>query len=266
MTTMARARVVVADDEPLARDGLVRSIGRLVAERAIEPIDVVAACHDGASTERAIREHRPDVLIVDIAMPNRTGLEVLEQLEPEATPPAIIFLTAYDEHALRAFGVRALDYLVKPVPESRLAESLRRALTRVAEVRALAAELERGEDLAAPPKEPGRYLRQLVVPDRGARVVIPVDDIEWIEGETYYVRIHRAGDRSRLLRERMSVLERALDPSEFFRSHRSAIVRLSRVRAIRAETPHSWTVAMSNGDTAPLSRDKHRQLEELLRS
>ena len=254
-------RVVIVDDEPLAREGLAASVRSLVERGDAPQSTVVATCHNATTATVALREHSPDVLLVDIQMPRVTGLELLEQLEPEAVPPAVIFVTAYEQHALRAFDVRALDYLVKPVPEARLAESLRRAATRVAEVRALRASLDTPPAVpAATPDVP--YLRQLIIPDRGARIVVPVSEIEWIEGETYYVRVHTAG-RARLLRERLRVLADALDPSEFFRTHRSAIVRIDLVREIRSEA-YSMHVVLANGARVPLSRDRVKQLEELL--
>jgi two-component system LytT family response regulator len=252
-------RAVVIEDEPLARDGLAASIRALVAEGQLPPIDVVATADSGVSGTEAILRERPDVALVDIAMPRMSGMEMVERLEPEATPPALVFVTAYGEHALQAFGVRALDYLVKPVPEARLRDALLRAATRVAEVRALRASLEAPAPLPGAPAAP--YLRQIVIPDRGVRLVVPVDEVEWIEGETYYVRVHTA-TRGRLLRERLGALEAALDPAVFFRSHRSALVRLDRVREIRADGPYSSHLVLASGARAPLARDRMRALEE----
>lgn len=258
----APLRAVIVDDEPLARDGLARSIARLVTAGELPPITVVATCDGAPSARDALRRLTPDIVLVDVQMPGMSGIELLESLEPEAIPAAVLFVTAYDSHALRAFGVHALDYLVKPVPEARLRDALHRAATRVAEVRALRAMLEPPPTLAPTPAAP--YVRQIVIPERGVRRVVPVHEIEWIEGETYYVRIHAQG-RGRLLRERLGALEAALDPSEFFRTHRSAIVRLALVRELRAESPHSSSVLLATGARVPLARDRHRRLEELLR-
>lgn len=256
-------RVVVVDDEPLAREGLVRAIADLVAAGEVPPMEVVAQAGSGVTGGETIREHRPDVALVDIAMPRMSGMEMVEALEPEATPPALVFVTAYGEHALRAFGVRALDYLVKPVPDARLREALHRAVVRVAEVHALRASLAAPQPLPArTPQAP--YLTRIEIPDRGVRTWVPVDEIEWIQGETYYVRIHAAG-RGKLLRERMGALEEALDPAVFFRAHRSALVRIGAVREIRAESPYSCSVLLASGARAPLARDRRARLEELLR-
>ena len=257
-------RVVVVDDEPLAREGLEESIEHLVAAGQVPSMTVISACESGPEALAAIREHSPEIALVDVQMPIVSGLEMLAQLEPEVMPPAVIMVTAHAEHALGAFGVRALDYLVKPVPRAVLADSLRRAATRVAEVRALRAAMEAPPPLpAATPAEP--YLRRVVVPDRGQRLIVPVDDIVWIEGETYYVRVHTAR-HSRLLRERLGALADALDPAEFFRTHRSAIVRLAQVREIHIDGAYSAHVVLASGAHVPLSRDRVRELEAILRT
>ena len=257
-------RVVVVDDEPLAREGLAESIARLVSEGAIPHMTIAAACEAAEQALGAIREMTPDVALVDVSMPTTSGLDMLAQLEPETMPPAVIMVTAHSEHALRAFGVRALDYLVKPVPLAVLATALERAATRVAEVRALRAATEIAPPLPAPtPAEP--YLRQIVIPERDQRLVVPVDEITWIQGESYYVRVHTAR-QSRLLRERLGALADALDPTKFFRSHRSAIVRLAAVREVHIDGPYSASVLLTTGERVPVSRDRVRVLEGLLRS
>lgn len=259
MTTALR--IVVIDDEPLARAGLEDSVARLVAAGELPPMSVVASADSGVTGAEAIRQHSPDVALVDVAMPRLGGLAMLEQLEPECTPPAVIVVTAYTDHALDAFGVRALDYLVKPVPEARLRDALLRAAQRVAEVNALRASAEPTGIVARQKGEP--YLRQLVLAERGLRLVIPVDEVEWIQGETYYVRIHTRG-HSRLLRARLGALEEMLDPARFFRTHRSAIVRLDLVREIRADSPYASSVVLATGAKVPLSKERQRRLEDVL--
>ena len=257
-------RVVIVDDEPLAREGLVESIARLTTRGEIASMQVVASCETAAAGRSAILALSPDIALVDVQMPVTSGLEMLAALEPESLPPAVLMITAHTQYALDAFGVRALDYLVKPVPLATLAAALNRAATRVAEVRALRA----ATDLA-PPLPRGTttqpYLRQLVIPDRGQRTVVAVEDIVWIEGETYYVRVHTARG-GRLLRERLGALADALSPADFFRTHRSAIVRLAAVREICIDGPYSASVVLTNGARVPLSRDRVRSLEEHLRS
>ena len=241
-------RAIVVDDEPLARDGLADDLRQL-------GVDVVGSCGDGYSARAMIAAVRPDAVFLDIHMPEMDGFEVLEQLEPEDTPPVVIFVTAYDQHAVRAFEARALDYLLKPVSSARLGETVSRAQHRLEELRA-----HRDASSPGDPSLNGT-LSQIVVRDRNEVIVIPVSDLEWIEAETYYVRLHAANMRPRLLRERMSVLESRLDPSRFFRTHRSAIVRLDLVRAIRSASRYEHSVLLSTGATVPLSRDRKAELE-----
>ena len=252
---MIQLRAIVVDDELLARDGLTSDLESL-------GIQVVAACGDGLAARDAIARLHPDLLFLDVEMPEVDGFAVLEELEPEDVPPAIIFVTAYDQHAVRAFGARALDYLLKPVAPRRLRDAVERGAQRVKEARALrdASSAPQGSDAAAG----APYLTQLIVRERDQVTVIPIGALEWIEAETYYVRLHAAGMRPRLLRERMSVLESRLDPTQFVRTHRSAIVRLHLVRAIRAISRYEHSVVLSGGASVPLSRDRRARLEVLL--
>ena len=249
-------RAIVVDDELPAREGLA-------ADLTSFGVDVVASCPDGRATQQALRELHPDVLFVDVEMPEIDGFALLESLEPEELPPAIIFVTAYDEHALRAFEARALDYVLKPFARERIRAAVERANQRVREARALAESIGR-EDAGADEERSG-YLERLVIRARDNSVVIPVSELDWIEADTYYVRLHTTNGRSRLLRERMTVLEAQLDPAVFFRTHRSAIVRLDRVRSIRTVSRYEHTVMLASGARVPLSRDRRARLDALLR-
>jgi two-component system LytT family response regulator len=245
-------RAIVVDDELLAREGLSGDLERL-------GIRVVAASGDGYSAREAIATLKPDLLFLDVEMPEVDGFAMLDGLEPEDIPPAIIFVTAYDQHALRAFEARALDYLLKPIAPLRLRDAVQRAVRRVEESRALRDTAQQGDDSTADP-----YLTQLVIRDREQVTIVPVSELEWIEAETYYVRIHAHAARPRLLRERMGVLESRLDPDRFFRSHRSAIIRLDLVRVIKTISRYEHSVVLSTGAHAPLSRDRRARLESLL--
>lgn len=261
-------RAIIADDEPLAREGL-----RLMLEG--EPgVTVVAECANGLETCAAVLEHRPDVLFLDIEMPELDGFATLDRLEPEDVPPAVVFVTAFDQHALRAFDARALDYILKPVAPEKLATAVDRAARRVREARALRYALDHESELdeatSSYAMEEARTgeLTRLVVRDHRGTTVVPVDDLEWIEAATYYVRLHRRGGadgHQLLLRERMHVLESSLDPQLFFRSHRSAILSLDCVREIRAPSSYEGLVVLASGAKAPLSREKRARLESLLR-
>jgi two-component system LytT family response regulator len=254
----ARYTVVIVDDEPLARDGLRDAVDRVGVPR----VDVVAVCENAIIALERIRELEPDILLLDIAMPVLDGFAMLERLEPEATPPAVIFVTAYDEHAVRAFAADVLDFLVKPVADARLGAALERAVRRVSEARVLRAALAPANAERARPVGAG-FLQQLMIPERGRQHVVPVGDIEWIEGDTYYVRVHAAG-RVRLLRERMSVLEASLDPAAFVRTHRSALVRADLIRELRAESPYSYSALLASGARVPVSRERYKALEARL--
>ncbi len=247
-------RVVIVDDEPLAREGLRDAVARL----GIVGVEVIALCEHGMQALTVIHAQAPDILLLDIAMPVLDGFAMLERLEPEATPPAVIFVTAYDEHAVRAFEAEAIDFLVKPVRDERLHVALDRAVRRVNQGRTLRATLEPPADAV-----PAQYLRQLVIPERGRQLVIPVDDVDWIEGDTYYVRVHAQG-RVRLLRERLSRLEAFLDPSQFHRTHRSALVRIDRIRELRAESQYSYSALLANGARVPVSRERYKALNDRL--
>src|SRR4051812_16878543 len=187
-------RVVIVDDERLAREGLCDAVQRL----DMPELTVAALCENGVAALDVIRSIEPEILLLDVAMPVLDGFAMLERLEPEATPPAVIFVTAYDEHAVRAFEAEALDYLVKPVADARLATALERGIRRVNEARTLRASLEG----SSPTAEHTPFIQQLLIPERERQVMIPVGEIEWIEGDTYYVRVHSRG-RARLLRERL---------------------------------------------------------------
>ena len=252
-------KAVLVDDEPLAREGLRSLLSEIPA------IEVVAECANGYEACEAIVKHRPDVLFLDIAMPELDGFATLERLEPEDMPPAIVFVTAYDAHALRAFEARALDYILKPVSPERLAGAVERASQRVRESQALRDAIERESGMSAT----GTKLERLIIRDHTGTTVVPVDDIEWIEAATYYVSLHRrnkSDGRRLLLRERMHLLESRLDPAIFFRTHRSAIVRLDAIRGIGGKSSYEYHVVLASGALAPLSRDRRARLESLLKN
>jgi two-component system, LytTR family, response regulator len=254
--SLATLRIVIVDDEPLARDGLRDAIARV----AVPGVEVAATCENAIVALGVIRSLEPEILLLDIAMPVLDGFAMLEQLEPESTPPAIIFVTAYDEHAVRAFEAEALDFLVKPVPDARLGAALQRAVHRVAEARALRTAIDSSDDAGAPTK----FLQHLVIPERGRRLVVPVDAVEWIEGDTYYVRVHAEG-RVRLLRQRLSWLEAALDTTKFVRTHRSALVRIDLIREIAAESAYSFSARLASGAKVPVSRERLKRVEASIR-
>ena len=261
----ARLRVLVVDDEPL---GVRRLLNLLRNEPEIE---VVGTAEDGEAAIAAIAELTPDLVFLDIQMPRKTGLDVVQEVGPERMP-VTIFVTAYDQFALRAFDLAAVDYLVKPFDNERFAEALRRArrkieLERIGSVqdrlRALLAQVVNLE--GAPPQPPAasRYLERIPVHARGKTRVVAVDDIDFITASGVYAELH-VGRIEHLVRESLQNLEDRLDPQHFFRIHRSAIVRISLIEALLRGEGGDYKVRLRTGATLKLSRYRRAELEERL--
>jgi two-component system LytT family response regulator len=245
-----RLSAVIVDDEPPAR----RTLELLLAREA--DVEVVAACGDGAAAVEAIVQGRPDLVFLDIQIPGGDGFEVLRQLNP-SDRPAIAFVTAFDEYAVRAFEAHAVDYLLKPFSDERFAAMVERLreVVRLKYLGQIEDEIKRRLDallqatspvIVAPPG-------QLVVRDGHRTMVLPFADIEWIEAEDYYVRIHASGRRP-LVRRSLHSLAAELEPAGFVRVHRSAIVNLGHVREIRSGSTGDHEVVLSSGTVVRLSR------------
>ena len=263
---MSRIRVVIVDDEPLAR----RGIRQLLA--AHDDVEVAGEARDGREAVRMLRALEPDLVFLDVQMPELDGFAVLRALD---TLPAVIFVTAFDTFAVRAFELHALDYLVKPLHEARFHQAVARARERLRSREAvelarrlsllLAAEgkggaEERVDDVAPPPEPP----RRLVVATAGADLVLDVAEIEWIEADDYYAAVHARG-RRHLIRESLASLEERLAGSRFVRVHRSALVNLARVREVRSRPGEDPAVVLHDGTRLPLSRRRRRQVAAALR-
>ena len=232
-------RTLVVDDEPLARANL------LVLLRAEPDIELLGECGSGAETLTVIRNTRPDLLFLDIEMPELDGFDVLEMLGCDL-PPAVIFVTAYDRYALRAFDTGALDYILKPFDNARFTRALDRARQRVAQA------------TAAP-----QVRDQIALKSAGQVLFLKLAEIDWIEAADYYTCLH-VGPKSHLLRRSMADLEKELDSAIFCRIHRSAIVRLDRVRGLKLNEAGEYDVQLHTGDTLRLSRRYRKQLQERL--
>jgi len=254
---MREIRALVADDEPLARRGI-----RQLLERH-KDVRVVAEAHNGQETLVALRDDEPDLLFLDVQMPELDGFDVL-RLHGPARMPAVVFVTAFDAFALRAFDAHALDYLVKPVQEARFAETLSRvrARLRAGEAEALARRLEALLQL----REREGACRRLLLPLPAGELVLGVDEIDWIEAEDYYAAIH-AGGRRRLIRESLASLEQRLDAAgaRFVRAHRSALVNVERVRELRADAAGESALVLRDGTRIPVSRRRREQVQAALR-
>jgi two-component system, LytTR family, response regulator len=248
-------RVLIVDDEPLARRGVVHRL------RRFNDVEIVGECGDGVSAVERILERSPDLVFLDIQMPGMDGFEVLHAL-PRESLPAVIFLTAHEQHVLRAFDVHALHYLVKPVDDSRFAEAVGRARHLVdAGLRAdMVQRVMKMLDDAA-----DRYTARLTV-QSGSRIqIVNVEDIEWIGAAGDYVELHVHGC-SLLLRETMTSLEQRLDPAKFIRIHRSRIVRLNGILELRSIENREFTVKLSDGSEHRSSRTYADRLERWLSS
>ena len=243
-------RVVVVDDEAPAR----RLIAEYLSKRA--DIEIVAECADGFAAVRALTELRPDLVLLDIQMPRLNGFEVLELVENRLP---VIFITAHDEHAVRAFEVHAIDYLLKPFTEERLASALERALARIGQ-----GEFPDPREIAAEQAAvSGRLLGRVLVRDGSKVHVIPIDKIDYFEAQDDYVAIRSEG-RSHLKKQKLGVLEASLDPGRFVRIHRSCILNVERLAAVELYARDSRVAVLTDGTRLPVSRAGHARLKELL--
>ncbi len=245
-------RALIVDDEPIAR----RRIRRLL--RDVGEIEIAGECGDGRSALDAIDATSPDLVFLDVQMPGLDGFDVVTQLHPERKP-AIVFVTAFDRYALRAFDVHAVDYLLKPIAPARL----RLAVDRVRE------RIERGTNqsgLASLLRElrgAPRHLTRLAVRARGRIVMVDIDAIDWIRAADNYVTVHARG-REYLLRETLAALERQLDPRQFARIHRSTIVALDRIVELRPASHGDFEVQMRDGTSLTMSRSWREHVERAL--
>ena len=250
--------MLIVDDEPLAR----RRLEILLREQPDALL--VGAAADGVAAARMIAEQAPDIVLLDIKMPGRTGLEVLEGLAGERTP-IVIFVTAFDRFAIEAFERAAFDYLLKPVEPARLAASLDRARALLSERVAAERAGELEEILrnlrSAPEPADGGFLRDIWIAERGGRTCLAVSAIDWVAAERDYVRLH-TGAKSYLIRQSIGALEASLDPAVFLRVHRSCLVRRDRIVRIRHAAGRGALV-LSTGAEVPVSRRHMSALKQL---
>ena len=264
---MTAFRVVVVDDEITARSG----IADLVA--ADPELEVAATCASGPEAITAIHELEPDLVLLDVQMPRMDGFEVVRAVGPKRMP-MVVFITAYDQFALRAFEVFAFDYLLKPFDDDRFRATMARAkdALRSAEDgrfgRQIRALIDRTRERDAPPEGApiggtSGALTRLVVKTGGRVTLLRVEEIDWIEAADYCVRIHSRG-RSYMIRESMGSLESRLDSAKFFRTSRSAIVNLDRVEEIQPAFRGEHVIILRDRTKIALSRPRRSRLEALL--
>ena len=241
-------RALLVDDEALVRRG-IRAF--LAGER---DIDVIGECGNGLEAVDAIRAERPDLVFLDVQMPELDGLGVIDALDEDERPPALVFVTAYDAYALRAFEVHAVDYLLKPFDEHRFHTALGRARQRLARSGTGSPAVDsRLESLLRELRPAPAYAERLLVRTANRLVPVPVAGIDWIEAADNYVRLHIGPERY-ALRETIRSLEARLDPRRFARVHRSTIVNLDRVREVRPLPSGDCSVILTDGTAVMLSR------------
>ncbi|WP_294234116.1 LytTR family DNA-binding domain-containing protein [uncultured Sphingomonas sp.] len=251
-------RTILVDDEPLAIQGLE------IRLQAHEDVEIIERCSNGREAIRAIKTHKPDLVFLDVQMPGFDGFSVIQGLM-EVEPPLFVFVTAYSDHALRAFEAQAVDYLMKPVEEARLADTLDRVRQRLTEKRG-AGEVEKLKEVLAEHapdavtdlNEGGevaanRFEKLINIKDRGQIFRVDVDTIEMIEAAGDYMVIN-TGDNSLVLRETMKDLEKRLDPRRFQRVHRSTIVNLDLVKQVKPHTNGECFLLLESGAQVKVSR------------
>ncbi len=234
-----KIRALVVDDEPLARSNLT------VLLRLDREIEIVSECGSGMEALVEIRKSKPDLVFLDVEMPECDGFDVLEMLGKDL-PAAVVFVTAYDQYALRAFEAGALDYLLKPFDNVRFDRALSRAKDRIAHGRSSS-----------------RTAEYLTVKSAGQVLFLKISEIDWIEAADYYSCLH-VGAKTHLLRRSMSELDEELDQTIFCRIHRSTIVRLDRVRGLKLNPNGEYDVLLDNGTRLRLSRRYRKQLQSRL--
>jgi two-component system LytT family response regulator len=227
---------MVVDDEPLARSNLT------ILLRRDPEIEIIGEYGSGAEALVGIREQTPDLLFLDVQMPECDGFDVLEMLGLNL-PPALVFVTAYDQFALRAFEAGALDYLLKPFDDARFGRALDRAKENLARRR-----------------RPAKPLDRIVIKETGQVSFVKVSEIDWIEAADYYTCLH-VGTKTHLLRRSMSELEQELDPAMFCRIHRSSIVNIAQVQALKLNSEGEYEVVLNHGMRLRLSRRYRKQAQ-----
>lgn len=249
-----KINTLIVDDEPLARDRVKRFL------RDEHDINIIGECGNGREAVSAIKEKKPDLVFLDIQMPEKNGFEVVKSLESKIMP-SVIFVTAYDQYALQAFDVHALDYLLKPFNRERLHKAVLHARDQI-ETKRMGNLDERLASLIADLRGEKKYLERLVVKSVGRVFFLKVDEIDWIEAAGNYVKLH-AGREAHMIRETMNGIEAKLDPDKFLRIHRSTVVHIDRIKELHPMFSGDYAVILRNGTELALSRNYRERLLEL---
>jgi two-component system LytT family response regulator len=252
---MSRLRALIVDDEALVRSSIRSGLS------ALDGVEIIGECDSGSQAIDAILSERPDLVLLDIQMQDCTGLDVVQRVGPEQMP-AVIFVTAFDEYAVKAFELNAIDYLLKPFDDERLSNSVRRAQKRIAERKQTAL----AEQLQALLDSRSQKWAQRIVVRNGERFdFVPVDSIDWIESANNYVQLH-CGARSYLLSDTLTNLENKLNPATFLRIHRRRIVNVSRVVAVHSLLGGVYEMELRSGTRLPTGRQHRDAIQALIKN
>ncbi|MCI0490913.1 MAG: response regulator [Blastocatellia bacterium] len=252
---MEPIRTLIVDDEPIAREGV-----RMQLERAAG-FEIIGECGNGLEAVRAIEQQAPDLVFLDVQMPELSGFDVVERVGTDRMP-AVVFVTAYDQYALHAFDAHAVDYLLKPVNGDRFDQALQRARAQLQGGRIENID-RRLTALIEEIKERPKYLERIAIKSSGSIFFLEVEQLDWIEAASNYVRLH-AGALSHMLHETMNSLESRLDPERFARIHRSAIVHVSRIKEMHMLFHGEYEVVLKNGTRLKSGRGYRDRLRSLL--
>lgn len=258
---MSPIRALIVDDEPLARDNLRVLIGEA------HDFELIGQCSNGFEAIHAIRQLRPDVLFLDVKMPKMSGFEVLRQIDPPLWP-LVVFVTAYDQYAVKAFELNALDYLQKPFDDERFALTIGRVQSHIQQKQgqtytARLVHLLEEQGSARLAEKRTQYLQRLVVRSKGYVYVVEVDDVQWIEAAGSYVYLHTA-TKKHLMRIAMKTLAERLDPSQFLRIHRSTFINAAYLRALEPYARGDYILLLKNGIQLKVSRRYRHHVERYL--
>ncbi|MBC7983156.1 MAG: response regulator [Candidatus Obscuribacterales bacterium] len=245
-------RILIVDDEALARAYLAEQLA------TVHGMEVVGQAANGFEAVKLVDELAPDLVLLDIQMPKLSGFEVLELLGERA--PAVVFVTAYDEFALKAFEVHAVDYLLKPVEPARLQAALDRAITRVQTKNPQLS----AQALLTATRPPGTRVDRILIREEARVLVLPVDRLDYIEAQDDYLWFNSEGKRHRK-QQTMADLESQLDPARFVRVHRSYLLNIDRLSRLELYSKDSWLAILTSGAHLPVSRAGHSRLKELIR-
>ncbi len=263
---MRKIRVLVVDDERIAREGICMHL-------ASEPdVEIIAECANGIDAVSIIKERLPDLVFLDVQMPGLDGFGVVEAVGSEQMP-TVIFVTAYDKYALRAFDIHALDYLLKPFDGERFSKALGRARVQINQASgaginnrllSLLADIKSGQESRVESSEAKpKYVERLVIKSAGRISFLNVDEVDWIEAADNYVELH-AGREAHLVRETMNALETKLDPAKFLRIRRSTIINIERIKELKPLFRGEYVIILKNGKELTSSRRYRHHLSRLL--